>query len=303
MNFLNLIEAKEIIEQGKNVTSYLRKRFNIATNAPETEIIEIAYDLQAGSYIKDLIANRDERMLYVKEIESILSKFVNDKTTLLDIGTGELTTLTLILNEMSVMPKKVLAFDLSWSRLIRGKDFYKQNIINSNLDVSIFVADIKNIPLQSKCIDVITSAHALEPNAQNLSSLIKELFRIAKKKLILFEPSYELNSDSGKKRMDELGYVKGIQSTVEKLGGSIVEIIPLKNVDKNNPTACYIIDPPTSNLNEYDEDPVFCIPGTNYKLEYSDNFLSSKETGLVFPVLRNIPILKNKYGILATANF
>ena len=90
-------------------------------------------------------------------------------------------------------------------------------------------ADIKSIPLKSNSIDVIISNHALEPNGKYLSDLIKELFRVVKKKLILFEPSYELNSLKGKKRMDKLGYIKNIKSTVKNLGGSLVEIIPIKN--------------------------------------------------------------------------
>ena len=72
--------------------------------------------------------------------------------------------------------------------------------------------------------------------------------------------------------MDKYGYIKGLESEVEKLGGSIIEMIPLKNVDKNNPTACYIINPPTFNSNQCEENPVFCIPGTNYKLDYNENF-------------------------------
>ena len=41
---------------------------------------------------------------------------------------------------------------------------------------------------------------------------------MAKRKLILFEPSYELNSKDGQKRMDSLGYVKNIEGEVDKLG-------------------------------------------------------------------------------------
>ena len=104
--------------------------------------------------------------------------------------------------------------------------------------------------------------------------------------------------------MDRHGYIRGIQSTAENLGGRVVEIIPIKNVETPlNPTACYIIEPPSLNTDGCKEKPVFCVPGTNFVLEEKEGFLVSEETGLAYPVLRNIPILKNQYGILATAIF
>ena len=46
---------------------------------------------------------------------------------------------------------------------------------------------------------------------RTLEALLRELFRVTKKKLVLFEPSYELNSEEGKVRMDRLGYIKDIE--------------------------------------------------------------------------------------------
>ena len=80
--------------------------------------------------------------------------------------------------------------------------FFKDNTKHKTNLLYPFVADIKSIPLASNSIDVITSCHALEPNGKSLNLLLKELFRVAKNKLILFEPSYELNSKEGKRRKD-----------------------------------------------------------------------------------------------------
>ena len=302
MDASDLCRAKRVYENGENVIEYLRNHPSSKTN--ESQAIEIAYDLQSGSYIDAVNSNPDITCLYAKEIANILGNFVNESDSLLDIGSGELTTLTLVLNEMTVKPKNILALDISWSRLIKGKVFFDSNILKEDLGISPFVADIKDIPLRRGCVDVVTSSHALEPNRGNLSCLLKELFKVAKKKLILFEPSYELNSEEGRKRMDRHGYIRGIQSTAENLGGRVIEIIPIKNVGNPlNPTACYIIEPPSLNTDGYKEKPVFCVPGTNFVLEEKEGFLVSEETGLAYPVLRNIPILKNQYGILATAIF
>ena len=302
MDYLNLLEARDVYNRGENVTEHLRKKFK-KTNT--SEIIEIAYDLQAGSYIKRFNSNPEKAELYVSQVAKILSEFVHKTDSLLDVGTGELTTLTLVLNKMITTPKNVLAFDISWSRLIRGRQFFKSKNSKKKFEISTFVADIKYIPLHSNCIDVITSSHSLEPNGENLIKLIKELFRVVKKKIILFEPSYEFSSKEGKRRMDKLGYIRGIPNIVEKLGGKVTEIIPIDDNKGNplNPTACYIIEPLKFKEKQENRVPILCVPGTDFKLEYENGFFNSKDTGLVYPILEDIPILKNKYGILATAKF
>jgi hypothetical protein len=150
----------------------------------------------------------------------------------------------------------------------------------------------------------VISSHALEPNGKNLNLLLKELFRITKKKLILFEPSYELNSIEGKKRMDDLGYIKGIEGSVNILGGVVEKIIPIKNrINSLNPCVCYIVTPPNCDTKVVKDISSFTVPGTDYILQNNDPFLLSNDTGLIFPIPENIPILKTGSGIFATAKF
>ncbi len=302
LNHIDLFEVKEVYAQGKNITEHLRKKLGVTSNT--SEIIEIAYDLQSGSYTEHANTSRDRVQAYASELASMLSDHVPDGGSILDVGTGELTTLTLMVNEMTSPISQALALDISWSRLRKGNAFWEKN--NSNTDVSVksFVADMKFIPLMSKSVDVVTSSHALEPNGENLPNLLVELFRVAKHKLVLFEPSYELNSDAGQARMDRLGYIKDIEGTVKRLGGNVLQTIPLKNVENPlNPTVCYVIEPPIQTEIPDRPQPIFSVPGTDMPLIQNDGFLTSDDTGLVFPVLENVPILKRQYGILATAMF
>lgn len=300
MEYLDLSEAKEIYKQGKNVTQYLRNKYNESENT--SEIIEIAYDLQAGSYIESVSSNPQKAEAYANELSNFLKKHLKSGDSLLDVGTGEITTFSLILNNIDIKLSNVLAFDISWSRLFKGKQFY-QNNNKTNVSIDAFVADIKDIPLHGKCIDVVTSNHALEPNGKNLPILLKELFRITKRKLVLFEPSYELNSKEGKERMDRLGYIKNIETEVRKLGGKVTDIIPISNTGNPlNPTVCYVIEPaPVQSMAL--ELPKYCVPGTDFKMENNGSFLISKDTGLVFPILDGIPILRANSAILATSMF
>ena len=298
MAIIDALEAKAIYQKGGNVTEYLRAKFGSESNT--SEIIEIAYDLQAGSYVDLVNSDRDKASKYANEIGAILRKHLENGDSMLDVGTGEMTTLTLVMNEIDIDLSNILALDISWSRLSVGMKFHLKNR-KRTIPIKPFVADIKAIPLHEKCVDVTTSSHALEPNGNNLEALLLELFRVTKKRLILFEPSYELNSKEGKARMDRLGYIKNIEGTVAKLGGNVLEVLPIHNVGNPlNPTACYIIEPPKHNI-KYLEEAIFCVPGTNFKLESDGLYLLSRDSGLVFPILEEIAVLKNTSAILATS--
>ena len=150
MNYLDIFEAKKVYKNGENVTNFLRKKFNKLVNT--SEIIELAYELQSGSYIESAQQNWQQEQLYAKEISNILNMYSSDSDYLLDVGTGELTTLTLLLNNINVHFSEVFAFDVSWSRLKKGKKFFSDNKKNFNININTFVADIQAIPLQSKSI-------------------------------------------------------------------------------------------------------------------------------------------------------
>ena len=297
MEWIDVLEAKSIYEKGENVTNYLREKYGSEDNS--SAIIELAYDLQAGSYIENVKSNFDKHDSYASELSKVLDENLRRGDSVLDVGTGELTTLTLVLNKLETELSRIAALDLSWSRLAVGMKFH-QNYRKLGFSLDVFAADMKNIPLHGKCVDVAISSHALEANGGNLETALLELFRVAKKKLILFEPSYELNSEEGQARMDSLGYIKNIEGTVTKLGGKVIDVTPIRH-DFNplNPTTCYIIEPPAHTEKNL-EMVTFCVPGTNFKLESDGRHWFSKDTGLVFPVLDDISIFKMSSAILAT---
>ncbi|WP_150495343.1 class I SAM-dependent methyltransferase [Roseibium aquae] len=301
MDWVDIGRAREAYRAGQNVMAVLKREANITANT--SEIIEIAYDLQAGSYI-DLLESDLPRFLDIgREVRTHLQAHITEDCVLLDVGSGELTMLSLVFREAGLTVSELLACDLSWSRIYKGRDYWNSTVPNRQPRLTPFVADMAHIPLASKSVDFVMTTHALEPNGSALPVLLRELFRVCRQKLILFEPSYELNTAEGRARMDRLGYIKRLEETAAALGGAVIDVQPLSAIASPlNPTVCYVIEPPADGLSAAATcHGRFCVPGTDFPLMEDAGFLRSPDCGLVFPVLKSIPVLKPHVAILATA--
>ncbi len=303
LKYFNILEAKKAYAEGRNITELLRTQTNSTSNT--SEIIETAYDLQAGTYIK-YVKNNSKHALLSAELAQILDNYIKPTDSLLDIGTGELTTLSPLIKQLIQKPKTIYAFDISWSRIFKGIEYAKEKIALDYKLIKPFVADISEIPLLDKSINITTSCHALEPNGRRLKELMSELFRVTIDKLVLFEPCFEINTKEGKQRMEKFGYIKNVDGIVEELGGEMIEKIVIKNIaNPLNPTVCFVIKPPLivgQSLKKISvEDNIFSVPGTNIPLKLVEDFYFSNQTGLCYPMLKNIPILKSNSAILASS--
>lgn len=295
MNYKLLMEAKSAYSKGLNIIDLVGTKYPTQRSLA----IEVAYDLQAGSYIEGFYANVEKKKSYTNEAGDILQRHLGDDTTILNVGAGELWTISLMLERASVKPKKVFNLEISWSRINLGRNFWNEIHPNS-IEMQPLVADMLEIPLPSNSVDLITSSHALEPNGVQLDNIITELFRVSRDKCVLFEPHYESSTTEAQLRMDRLGYIKNVEKTVDKLGGSVEEIIPILNSQNPlNPTSCFVINVPIKSSRPKSAD-LFTIPGTDYYLEHRGEAFYSNDTGLAFPILADIPILKMQSSILAS---
>ncbi len=303
LKYFDVLAAKQAYAEGRNVTELLRAQCGSDCNT--SAIIETAYDLQAGTYIAAVERAPAQARAYASEMAAIIDHHICATDAVLDIGTGELTTLSLTVSHLRTQPQTVLAFDVSWSRVFKGLSYARAHMGAAFDSLRPFVADIAEIPLCDQSVDVTISSHALEPNGGKLPALMAELFRVTRSKLILFEPCYEINSEEGKQRMDRLGYIKGVDEVVASLGGTVIDKVRMSHVSNPlNPTVCFVIDPPQASSASPERDhagPVFSVPGSNLALTEMDGFHVSADTGLCFPILKSIPILKSSSAILASA--
>ena len=288
-------QLKELYSKGENISAYLRNEAGLSDNT--REIIEIAYDLQAGSYAK---AMEDKEMAafkaaYSAEIaKTILS--LCEPGSILEAGVGEATTLSGVIGNL---PDTVInhGFDLSWSRLAYAKKWLHSQKIQNTLLCS---GDLLNIPFKDNSIDVVYTSHSIEPNGGQEIPILRELYRVTRNYLVLLEPGYEFADDTVKKRMESHGYCKNLKNFAEQEGFEVVrhELFPL-SVNVQNPTAIIVIRKGGTPASHRPQSALAC-PKYKTDLVSLAGMLYSPESLVVYPVIDNIPCLRIENGIFAS---
>ena len=293
--------ARNANASGKNIVQTLVDYSGDKKQSEETAIIEISYDIQAGSYTKMAEANAERLLSFTGEAAELISDHAGECETILDAGCGELTSTSNIINAMANKPDKVLAFDLCLSRLIYGLEYWKKTCDKQSTLIP-FVAEFAALPLPSNSIDVTFTVHALEPNQQNFKPSLAEIFRVSVGKVILFEPCYERASKESQSRMDKHGYMRNLERTIEDLDGKIIDITEIKNPSNAlNPTFCFVVDPPKKGSLITEPWQNFSLPGSSLSLIEEPQYLISNDTGLLFPKICGIPVLRVQSAIIASA--
>lgn len=292
-------ELRQAYRSGENITQLLTKNY---PRLERQEVIEIAYDIQAGSYAKRASDNPERLTHYARELYELSKPYIAEHDVVLDCGAGELTTLSAMSEHLPVHCQ-LLACDISLSRLQVGRHF-ADRVMRSDLarDLKLFVADMACLPLADSSVDVVFTAHALEPNHGREQQLLSELLRVARRQLLLFEPSYEHADQVGRARMEEHGYVRDLPQHIEAAGGRLISAQLIRNpLNPLNPTCFYLVEPLTkdgrpgqSSFSEQD----FQCPRSGLSLRRRQNYWWSQEGGWAYPEIDGIICLREKHGIL-----
>lgn len=286
-------EIRALYDRGDNITRWVQSQEGTDRNS--VTAILYSYDAQAGSYIDNL---KGSAALALKEglgrdLGGLLDKLAPD--SLLEAGIGEGTSLAPILVHMSKQPSQVLGFDLSLSRLLFARKHLAENGFGN---VRLFTGDLDRIPIASASVDVVLTVHAVEPNHGREEAILTELLRVARKHVVMIEPSYEFASAEGRTRMDRLGYVRGLPSTLRRLGypARVVERW-LHNSNPLNQAALIVVDKfPAGSGGQ----PRFVSPVSGCDLVERKDCWFCPEDGHAFPILAGIPCLAIENAILAS---
>lgn len=286
-------QLKELYEKGENISVFLREQSG--SNQNSREIIEIAYDLQTGSYISAM-QNKEfakHKADYTNELVNIILSLC-EPASILEAGVGEAITLSGVLSRFD---RKISSygFDLSWSRVAYAKRWLCDNGMNDSV---LCTGDLFNIPFANNSIDVVYTSHSIEPNGGNEKPILQELYRVAKRYVILLEPGYELANDEARQRMESHGYCRDLEGTARSLGYDVLDhrLFPY-SATQLNPTALTII---RKTVKEEDVPHTFVCPKWKTPLQEVDGMLFSPDALAIYPVIAGIPCLRIENAIVAS---
>ena len=174
MKYRDLSKIKKAYLKGENIMKLLRDTYKSKNNT--ANIIEISYDLQSGSYIDLAKKNMDLKIKECNCMKNILSEHIKENDIILDCGTGEMTTYTIVMSDLKF--KSSYNFDLSLSRILKGTKYLKESSNRLFNKTKSFVSSIDSIPLADNSVDIGWTSHSLEPNRGKEEILIKEILRV-----------------------------------------------------------------------------------------------------------------------------
>ncbi|MCK9162401.1 MAG: class I SAM-dependent methyltransferase [Arcobacteraceae bacterium] len=289
-------ELKNEYLKGNNITEIMRQERSIEHNT--AEIIEVAYELQTGSYQKKW-AQKELATFYndfTKEIADTILKMCTP-SSIMEAGIGEATTFVKVLKYLNLDNLKAFGFDISWSRVLFAKQLIEKEKLQN---VKLCTGNLYDIPFLNDSIDLVYTNHSIEPNGGGEELILKELLRITKKYLILFEPDYENADEESKKRMDSLGYAKGLKKILHNLGCNIIYQGKFKNsINDKNPTQIIVVK---KDFIENENKDFFACPRYKTRLikDKKENLYFSDEALSIYPIVKGIPCLRKENAVLTT---
>lgn len=285
-------EAAAHYRAGGNVMQLLREATPDGRNTPEAVLI--AYDLQAGSYVRAMRqpTHRAAMTAYTRALAELFDSLGAE--TVLEAGVGEATTLAHVVRHMTRQPRRAAGFDISWSRVFTGLEY----AATCEVDLRLFVADLFATPLPDGAFDVVYTSHSIEPNRGRERAALEELYRIAGKFLVLLEPAGTLGNEATQDRIRRHGYCTDLHATALELGYTVREhrLFDVCIADANQ-TELIVLEKPETGRAE--RRPEWSCPQCRRELIAHAGHWFCGECGRVYPVLAGIACLAPSAGILA----
>ncbi len=286
-------EMRECLEKNENILARLRGMTGLAGNTPEA--ILVSYDLQAGSYTRNL---GDDRFRAVKEAYSAnLAKVIDalPHASLLEAGVGEATTLAALAPRLAVRPARTFGFDISWSRLAVAT----RHAASQGVAAQFFTGALERIPAPDDAFELVYTSHSIEPNTGREKEILRELMRVTRNHLVLVEPSYELGSEATRAHIQRHGYVTNLLGAARELGLNLLTHRLFEpNVNPNNQAALMVFEKTAARTP--DPERQTACPACGQGLETIRGHCFCHKCHLLYPVIEGIPCLLAGNGILAS---
>jgi len=295
-------ELSDVFKRGDNVMEAAADAIGTGVNRPD--VIDFAYDLQAGSYTALAVANPqllEERAALRANLILPLLGDISSPPTILDAGSGESTMLVALAKHLAQLDPRFYGIDLSFSRVRVGRQ-WAENHLPLLQEPRLAVADMASIPLATNAVDLVYTNSALEPNSGREGELISELVRVSRDWIVLFEPLYELADPVMRAWMDRHKFVRNLISTTSKYA-TVVHYGLLDEGHLYPRPRGFIVARKADNGSTRPRHPVpaWTDPVSQGPLVEVAGGLFSSDLGVAYPVLDQVPILKRQFGIFAQA--
>ena len=293
----DLKTLKKLYEDGENIISYLKKKYDGEYSL--SDLVSISYDIQAGSYIKKAQANPSYESERGQAFANVLNQ-LGDFNSILESGIGEGTSHASIAPLLQNKNYKLLGFDISYSRIKYARQFLRDN--DTIMPYELFLGDYLHCPLSDDSVEIVYTVHALEPSGGMEKNILSELYRVAGKYLVLFEPSYELGSNAARNYISKHGYVKNLFQSAKDLNLNIIEYkILFDGNDKTpNNTAVLVIEKDQKFSIDTQAPTKYSCPITKSPLNDFGDCFYSERSFFLYPVIKSIPCLLKKNAIVAS---
>lgn len=285
-------QLREAFARGENAMALARRILGCNENDPVATLL--SYDLQTGGYVRWAKSDLPAWETWCAQLANLLRDLLPASGSLLEVGCGECMTMCGVLRNLPGAAQRAFGFDISWSRVDEGRRWLGEWSQTANL----FVGNLFKIPLADNSIDVVYSSHSLEPNGGREEEAIRECLRVARKHLVLVEPIFELAGEAQRLRMAEHGYIRGLYDAACKTGAYIRDYRLLDfSLNPMNPSGIIVLDK-QSQANESAS--MWQCPLSGMPLREAQDAFICDSLGLVYPVLRRIPMLRAEHAIVAS---
>ena len=266
--------------------------------------VKFKYDNMAGVYVDNQKNFKNEKYLALNEKNEVLEcrgiitpyyadclkgLFLLSKSkSLLEVGAGELTTISLVLNSLKKKFSYSGAIDISLNRLLVGKKYLKSQ--GNKVDF-LARADASQLPFKDNSFDMVYTCHCLEQVPNLFIKSVKELIRVSKKYIVIIEPSYEFSLIASKNNIYKKGYTKITDALLSKTGFTPIyrKFLPLKNYISSAEIIVFEKKNYYKSLNK--KDIQFVSPISREKLSKNKKFLLDKKNFKKYKIYKKIPLL------------
>lgn len=181
------------------------------------------------------------RSIYLQEIydqiDEMISLNPDRPVSVLEVGCGN------CINAMSLLEKygskiAYTGFDLSAKRIEVSKDYW-----GSKLDGASFSEmSATNIAFKDNSFDLVFSMHVLEQITYEVGSAIDEMLRVASKRVVFIEPTYEFGNTAQRLKLVLNDQLRTLLPEINKRNLNVVKSYPCKTLaNPTNPTGIHVV--------------------------------------------------------------